>query len=66
LVSIPGNTEDPAQAAPPLQIAAQVVAVTELPEARLIVIDVTVPKDQAAIITGLVATSRIAAYWDAE
>ncbi|MDR1808766.1 MAG: SAF domain-containing protein [Propionibacteriaceae bacterium] len=66
LVSTPRANEDTALATEPTEIAAIVVAITEYPEQNLTVLDVTVPKSDAAAVAALVATGRVAAYWDAE
>jgi len=65
LVEIP---RDGAGAAPatPAQVPAIVLDYTELTDQGLLVIDVTVPKEEAAAVAGLAAEGRLAAYWDAE
>jgi len=50
----------------PIEIPAIVLEYTGFSDQGWLVIDVTVPKDQAATVASLAAAGRLAAYWDAE
>jgi hypothetical protein len=66
LVAVPDDRTDSVATQTTTQIQAVAWAVTEVSETRLIVIDVTVAKEEAATVARWAAQNRIAAYWDAE
>jgi len=70
LVTTPGQGDTAGgqadSAATPPEVAATVLDYSDDEVSGVLVIDVLVPKEQAATVASLAAQNRLAAYWDAE